>query len=493
MKRRSATLLGLLIVALVFSGVPAMSSSHREAPFITKLPKVDSTDFYMFRSYETGRENFVTLVANYIPLQDPYGAPNYFSLDPEAVYNIHIDNNGDAQEDLTFRFQFTNTNKDIQLDVGPPGGTQKVSIALLNAGVISAGNTGLLNVVETYTVDVLSGRPTNVFGSKVPGTPQPVTNASTGSSTFVKPVDNIGNKSIPNYAAYAAAHVYSVNIPGCSTSGRLFVGQRKDSFIINIGEIFDLVNISNPLGPRNAEADDLADKNVTSLALELPISCITTPGNPTIGAWTSAGVRRLQLFQEFFRPGGPAFQSGPFIQVSRLGSPLVNELFIGLKDKDRFNSSEPRDDAQFLSYVANPTLPAILELLFGAAGVKAPTTFPRSDLIAAFLTGVDGLNKNGSTGEMLRLNTSIAAKAAGLQNDLGVIGGDTAGFPNGRRPGDDSVDIALRVAMGVLLPAAQAPSGQLPFTDGALSNASFFDSTFPYLRTPLPGSPNKTP
>jgi len=216
----------------------------------------------------------------------------------------------------------------------------------------------------------------------------------------------------------------------------------------------------------------------------VPIPCLTSRRTPVIGAWTTASLPR---------EGKSTFRPYDWVQVSRLGAPLVNEVVIGLKDKDRFNASEPKDDAQFATYVTNPTLPAILEILFGAAGVQAPTLFPRADLVAAFLTGVPGLNANGSVAEMLRLNTSTAPKPAAAQSNLGVIGGDVAGFPNGRRPGDDVVDIELRVAMGKLLPLANAPSGQLPFTDGALVDASRFSSSFPYLRTPQPGSPNNTP
>jgi Domain of unknown function (DUF4331) len=176
---------------------------------------------------------------------------------------------------------------------------------------------------------------------------------------------------------------------------------------------------------------------------------------------------------------------------------------IGLKDKDTFNGSEPRDDAQFANYVTNPTLPALIQALFGSVkppcspgGIAAPTLFPRTDLVAAFLTGVSSLNQDGSTAELMRLNTSIAAIPAASQNRLGVIGGDNAGFPNGRRPGDDVVDIALRVVMGRLITLglfgtpSQAPSGSCNFTDGAFLDASHFDTTFPYLRTPIPGSPN---
>jgi len=187
------------------------------------------------------------------------------------------------------------------------------------------------------------------------------------------------------------------------------------------------------------------------------------------------------------------------VQVSRLGAPLVNEVVIGLKDKNRFNSSEPKDDAQFADYVTNPTLPALLEILFGSAGVKAPTNFPRTDLVAAFLTGVSGLNQPARVvgSEMLRLNTAIPPTPGGAQSRLGVLGGDFAGFPNGRRPGDDVVDIELRVAMGVLCTLsiggctpADAPAGTLHYTDGAFLDSGFFDNAFPYLRTPLKGSPN---
>ncbi|MGH6683283.1 MAG: DUF4331 domain-containing protein, partial [Pseudolabrys sp.] len=183
-----------------------------------------------------------------------------------------------------------------------------------------------------------------------------------------------------------------------------------------------------------------------------------------------------------------AVVGGAWTQVSRLGMPLVNEVVIGLPDKDRFNGSEPKDDGQFANYVTNPTLPVLLQVLFG---VHAPTT-PRTDLVAVFLTGVPGLNqpKKVTPAEMLRLNTSIPAIPAAQQNTLGVLGGDLAGFPNGRRPGDDVVDISLRAAMGVLLPAAQAPDGQLPYTDGTAIAATDFGSTFPYVNPPLPGSPN---
>ena len=487
---RPLSMLGILMLASTVLVPAAQASSHREAPFITRHPKVDATDFYMFRSYEPGRANFVTLIANYQPLQDAYGGPNYFSMDPDALYEIHVDNNGDANEDITFQFRFKNTLADQKIAAGG----QMVSIPLVNLPPV--GNVPTLNVNETYTVTMVRGLRRGNSSSR-----QLLTNVAGGGSTFTKPVDNIGTKSIPNYDGYAAQYLYSVNIPGCSTPARLFVGQRKDSFVVNLGETFDLVNVTNPLGSESAEQDSLADKNVTTLALEVASSCLTNGSEKVIGAWTSASLRQGRLLNP--KPASntttASREGGPWSQVSRLGMPLVNEVVIGLKDKDKFNASKPIDDAQFATYVTNPALPALLEALFGGAGVKAPTNFPRNDLVTAFLTGVPSLNQpaNVKLSEMQRLNTDSAPPvAAASQSRLGVVGGDNAGFPNGRRPGDDVVDIELRVAMGLLCTInlgcapSDAPSGGLAFTDGALQQASQFNESFPYLKSPIPGSPN---
>jgi len=483
----------LLILAAVLGLVPAYASSHREAPAITGMPKVDGTDFYMFNSYEPGRGGFVTLIANYVPLQDAYGGPNYFALDPDALYRINIDNTGDGVGDVSFQFNCTQSLADIKVPVGG----QQVSVPLINVGPISGGPghpDATLNRRETCTLGVARGK----LNAKSHF--QAVTNAATHGATFDKPVDNIGEKSIADYAGYARQFIYDLSIPGCTGTGRLFVGQRKDPFAVNLGEIFDLVNLSNPLGPRNSQPDALADKNVTSFILEVPAACLTGSKGPVIGGWTTALLPRQRVLRDKPTFDSPASEHGDFVQVSRLGMPLVNEIVIGLKDKNLFNASSPEGDAALATYVTNPTLPALLEILFGAAGVKAPTKFPRTDLVAAFATGVQGVNflSDGKPHEMLRLNTATTPTPAIAQNNLGLLGGDSAGFPNGRRPGDDVVDIELRVAMGVLCHAfpgvfcnpSDAPSGKLPFTDGTLQDVSQFDTTFPYLRTPLPGSPN---
>jgi hypothetical protein len=299
-------------------------------------------------------------------------------------------------------------------------------------------------------------------------------------------------------------HIRGVTIPGCTppagTFPRAFVGQRKEGFAVNLGEIFDLVNIEVPrvIGSRSGSGNATDDKNVTTIALELPISCITTATEPVIGVWSTTSLPPNRIGSS---------STAPYVQVSRLGMPLVNEVVIGLPDKDKFNQSEPKDDAQFANYVTNPTLPALLELLYKDAGVQAPTVFPRTDLVAAFLTGVAGVNqpKNVVPSEMIRLNTALPVTPKGSQNSLGAAacfvngtltlsnpGCDPAGFPNGRRPGDDVVDIELRVAMGYLLPngTGKPASASLPYTDGVLVEDSQFDNHFPFLTPPIPGSPN---
>jgi hypothetical protein len=519
----AAAVAGTLAAALPYA---ANASSHREAPNITRYPTADSTDFYLFNSYEGTRAGYVTILANYIPLQAPYGGPNYFPLDSNVLYEIHIDNDGDARENLTFQFRFTNRldndNRGQRLMIG----TQNVAIPLKNKGPVSATDLSNLNFRESYSL-------TLVNGDRRAGTSAPVTNMNGGAAEFGKPLDYVGTKtfSLPGgYQAYANSFIHTVNIPGCNMPGRVFVGQRKEGFNINLGRVFDLVNIVPVEGDSAPGAGDsngfpdgitqdpannlLADANVTTLALEVHASCLTGSGNGVIGGWTSASMRQGSLLNPIASFATPEVRGGPWVQVSRLGMPLVNELVIGIPDKDKFSSSEPRFDGQFLTYVTNPTLPALLDVLFRTAVNTrlntsftniAPTNLPRQDLVTTFLTGFPTVNQLATVtpSEMTRLNTGIAAKPAEMQSTFGVAGGDLAGFPNGRRPGDDTVDIALRVVMGRLCHpltiggnsvdlglcmTTQAPLGTAPFTDGAPLSATEFDSTFPYLKTPLPGA-----
>jgi hypothetical protein len=399
-------------------------------------------------------------------------------------------------------------------------GGKKISIPLvINGGAIAGPNAAGANVRETYTVSV-------VRGDRRTGTKAAVTNASGGSATFDKPSDNIGTKTIPNYTAYADKHVYTVNIPGCATPGKLFVGQRKDPFAVNLGVIFDLVNVPSAAflldnSNKDAGADSLADKNVTTLAIEVPTACLTAGTDPVIGGWTTASLRQGSLLSGAPKSGyqTASVSGGAWTQVSRLGMPLVNEVVIGLPDKDKFNASKPKDDGQFANYVTNPTLPALLEIALGAPGI-APTNFPRTDLVTTFLTGIKGVNQPVSVtaSEMLRLNTAIAPTPYASQNRLGLLGGllgpapqDLAGYPNGRRPNDDVVDISLIAVMGGLCVAngdadtyqlgatckpSAAPLGTAVFGlhDGVdqagakVKAAGPLLPAFPYIGTPLPGA-----
>ena len=499
----------VVAAALLAIAGSAFASSHREAPFISTSPKVDASDFYMFNSYETGRAGFVTLVANYQPLQDGFDGPNYHAMDANALYEIHIDNVGDAKEHLTFQFRFKNNFNALTQTVG---GTA-VDIAPLQDGAVTMPHDPHLQVNETYTL-------TMVTGDRRTGTAAAITNASGGSATFDKPVDNIGEKTIADYASYAAAHVYSINIPGCATAGKVFVGQRQDPFAVNLGVIFDMVDapvsvIDDATKYNATPRGSLYYKNVTSLELEVPATCLgATTANPVIGAWTTASLRQTRVLDPSPKSGYQTTDrvGGAWTQVSRLGMPLVNELIIGLKDKDLFNSAKPQGDAALLTYVTNPSYPKLLESYLGMPGIS-PTNIPRNDLVTTFLTGIQGVNQLATVtpSEMLRLNTSIAAVPFASQNRLGIVGNilqagsDNAGYPNGRRPKDDVVDITLIAAMGGLCVAngtgdtlhfgaacnpSAVPLGTAVFglNDTVDQAAQPFLAGFPYLNTPIPGT-----
>ena len=525
------------------TAVTAIASSHREAPFITTSPKVDGTDFYMFRSYEGidasgkgGRSDYVTMLANYEPLQSPYGGPNYFSLDPNALYEIHLDNVGDGKEHLTFQFRFNNKLNNIALDIG----ASKVAIPLIQAGAVSKLTDPNLNLNETYTVNV-------VRGDRRKGTVSSVTKADGTTKSFEKPVDYIGSKTLGDpsaYETYAQKHVHEIKIPGCPAGkdmGKVFVGQRQEGFAVNLGAVFDLVNApaSFLLDPANKDAAGMGGKhymqknNITTIAIEVHKDCLTAGTETVIGGWTTASMRQARLLNGAPASGHQTSEKagGAWVQVSRLGNPLVNELVIGLPDKDKFNSSKPQDDTQFLTYVTNPTLPALLGLvLTGDAKGVAPTNLPRTDLATVFLTGITGVNKpaTAAPSEMLRLNTAISPVQFADQNRLGVagevlrVGGtanlaqakDLAGFPNGRRPKDDVVDIALVAVLGGLCvingdnnslglngvpgvpsltsacKASSVPLGasSANIHDGVDQATVPFLTRFPYLNTPNSGS-----
>jgi hypothetical protein len=489
------------------------------------MPKVDNTDVYAFRSYEPGREGFVTIISNFQPFQEPGGGPNYFTLDENAVYEIMVDSNGDAVEDKTFQFTFGNrlSNNGRGCTIGA-GGKELPLPTRTGAGEVSGDEDPEVCERETYAVKMITG-------DRRSGTAADVSSGSGGMTRFVKPLDNIGAKTFDErsggYEGYANRFIYNISIPGCSGQGRMFVGQREEAFAVNLGPIFDTLNLtpiaegSDPVygnGTNSAgmpqsdfnqelmDRPDTANYNVTSIAMEVPISCLTADGNGVIGVWSSASLPQTRALNPNPTYLSPDTQGGSLVQVSRLGNPLVNEVVIGLPDKNLFNAAKPTQDVALADYVTNPTYPEYIERLFGGAGALAPNNFPRADLVATFLTGIASLNQQASVtpSEMLRLNTAVNPTPQAAQKTLGVVADDLAGFPNGRRPGDDVVDIVLRVAMGRLchpVPIAgkptdlglckpsDAPAGLVPFTDGAPTNANRTMNRFPYLNLPLRGAP----
>jgi len=514
---------------VIFCALVALAycSSHSEAPGTAKMPQSDITDFYMFRCYEPGRDDFTCFMIGAQGLQNAFGGPNYFTLSDDHFYEMYIDNDGDGQEDFTFQFfmgsqmggdlediLFHADEDDCVLNQNPrsvvplpiytlrhAGLTvtvdgKQIPVALKTLGPITSASDANLNWFEYYHVNFITG-------DRTYGVRTPITNHLTGNDTFYKPFDYAGTKTFPapGYEDYASQFIYTIDIPGCDTTGRMFVGQRNDPFAISLGAVFDLINfIPIPGFPgavtQDPDQDDLKFLNVDAFILEVPTSCILRDDqNGIIGAWSA--VRQLHHDRDAHVPGK---------QISRLGNPLVNELLIGLKDKGKFSTIRPLDDAGFTDFYLNyPSFPEIINILFlGAVNTVlnaslptiAPTNFPRDDLYALFMTGLAGLNQppNVVPAEMMRLNTTIPPTAQADQNSIGVFGGDNAGYPNGRRPVDDVVDITLRAAMGRLCflnlycTPADAVVGGIDLTDGVPLSPLDFDNAFPYLTTPTPGS-----
>jgi Domain of unknown function (DUF4331) len=446
------------VAALTLTAGEAFASSHREAPNITEDPSVDCTDVYAFVSPD--RPDTITIVANYYPLEEPSGGPNYFAFSDSALYELHIDNDGDAVEDVTFQLEFsTETRNDMTF--------------LYNTGPITAaGEYQGLNVVQRYTL-------TRVDGDRRTGQ-----RTVLASDLLVAP-NNVGPKSIADYASLAQVATYDLN-----DGSRVFCGPRDDPFFINLGRAFDLLNI-DPVLPGGEDAqcglapDHLAGFNVHTIAIQIPIASLTVTGtritdptdsNAILGVWSTSSRRQVCLLRT---DGRDEVVGGAWTQVSRLGMPLVNELVIPRRDKNRFNNSQPADDGQFLPYVQQPELAGILNALFN---VGAPTD-NRDDLVQTFLTGLPGLNEKGVPCEYLRLNTAIQPTPQGQRNRLGALAGQTDGFPNGRRLEDDVVDIALRVVAGALVD----PTFSLELGDTVCENDLPFSSSFPYLATPHDG------
>jgi hypothetical protein len=463
-------------------------SSHREAPAISKDPVADSTDLYAFVSPDA--PSTVTIIANYLPLEGPAGGPNFFEFGDNVLYEINIDNTGSGTPAITYQFQFTST-------ITNPG------TFLYATGPITSLTDSTWNRRQTYTV------------TKVEGTTSTVLTPKGGPNPLSCPPCNIGPRSTPTYGNLATEAIYRL-----SSGEMVFAGQRAEGFFVDLGSIFDLGDL-RPLSPdqvipgvASAGINTLAASNVHSIVLQVPISSLTstqtTPTGPddpnaVIGVWTTASRQTVSAIN----PGtGTTTTSGPFTQVSRLGSPLVNEVVVPMNLKDYWNSQAPVDDSQFAAAVEHPELAALLPALY-------PTAFPhlasytkaRADLVAIFATGIPGTLISPTFGvgtyqggkvvaEMLRLNMAIAPTGSGGAgtSNLGLLGGDLAGFPNGRRLTDDVVTIELKAVAGATIPLVDksyTPDAAVSaVTQGVTGNPGAYQSAFPYLADPYPGFSN---
>jgi hypothetical protein len=456
------SLFATLVAAALVAAALSLGSSHREAPNTSQDPTADDTDVYAFTADDA--PGSLTVVANWIPFEDPAGGPNFYNFDPKAHYYVNVDNTGDGRYDIRYEFAFKTKI------------VNKESFAVATPTVDSLTDANL-NFRQSYTVtrEVYSKKgkkkSEKVVGRNLPVVPS-----------------NIGPKTMPNYDALAAEGVKSL-----SGGGKVFAGQRDDPFFVDLGQTFDSINFRPGVGTGNQGGgkDDLAGYNTNSIVLQVPEARVTRDGkavaaadssNAVIGVWSSTERRRLQVTNDIGGKGS----KGRFVQVSRLGNPLVNEVVIPLGQKDKFNRTQPQNDAaNYGKYVVEPELAKLMNALFNL-GVKETG---RTDIVQALLTGVPGLTQisaKPAAADTLKINLGVPPTAAADVNRFGVIAGDNAGFPNGRRLGDDVVDIELRVIGGFLLPEADGGK-KLPLGDGVDVNDKPYLSTFPYVAPPTAG------
>ena len=461
-------LIGLVVAAVTMAALVgatgpsgAKASSHREAPLIGDDPAADNTDVYAFMSPDA--PGTVTLIANYIPFEDPAGGPNYYSFDPNVLYELNVDNTGDAKEDVVYQFRFTRT-------IANP------DTFLYNTGPLTSATDPDISLRHTYTVTrALLDEDGDVVSSSVLGSDLPV------------PPPNIGPRSNPSYDPY-------LGVQSLGGGRKVFAGPRDDPFFVDLGSIFDLAGL-RPFNSLHAIAlgneagqDGVLNYNTHTIALQVPkTDFLKAPAaNGTIGIYASASRPKITIRRE----DGSIDANGKWVQVSRLGNPLINEVVIPLGKKDRWNATDPSDDAQFLQHYTQPELALRANALYSV--LDGDFLANRDDLVAVLLTGVPGLNFTGSTkADLLRLNTAILP--ATTPSRFGVLEGDFAGFPNGRRLADDVTDIELRavacgygnVLQGALGLCNFSPNNLLG--DGVDANENAFLPNFPYVSAPNQG------
>jgi hypothetical protein len=458
-------------------------SSHREAPEISKDPVADNTDVYAFRSPDN--PSTITIVANFIPGQAPAGGPNFYEFGDDVLYEINIDNDGDGKDDITYSFQF-------ETEVGNP------NTFLYNTGPITSLDSSSWNRKQFYSVS----RAGQELADHLPCPPC-----------------NIGPRSTPNYASLA-----STAVPTLSSGEKVFAGQRNDPFYVDLGSTFDLAdlrpfqNLHFIPSAATKSVDTLATLNVHTIAIQVPISMLTSDGSvPTdpmsskavLGIYASASRRKVSILNG----AGGSNDTGPWQQVSRLGNPLFNEVIVPMSQKDDWNATEPENDSTFLSFVQHPELAKLLPGLYpgvfpNLAGLNASGAV-RADLVAILMTGIPpgiipgfqnlSANLKNRFADLLRLNVAIPPSSN--PNALGILGGDLAGFPNGRRLADDIVAIELRAVAGATYPLV-APTYTPDAAAGALTEQPFSPASpgpnrylpaFPYVGTPYDGFSTPTP
>jgi len=451
-------------------------SSHREAPEISKDPVADNTDVYAFRSPD--RPDTVTIVANYLPGQAPAGGPNFYEFGDDVLYSIFVDNDGDARPDITYEFRF-------RTEVRNP------ETFLYNTGPIASLDAETWNRRQLYSVTRVDRHGRTVLGDGL-----------------VSPPCNIGPRSTPDYASLAGAAVHELG-----SGETVFAGQRNDPFFVDLGAIFDLADLrpfqNLHLIPSAAtpSVDTLATLNVHSIAIQVPISKLTRDGStPTdvmspksvLGVWAAAARRKVRLTDGPLQAG-----AGPWVQVSRLGNPLFNEVIVPMGDKDEWNAVDPIDDDDFAKYVRRPELAKLLPVLYpGVFPNLAGLDADRADLVAILLTGIPGGIVGGfqnftgpKLADMLRLN--LAIPPASSPSPLGLLGGDVAGFPNGRRVFDDAVTIELRALAGATYPLVNpsyTPDAAVSVvSENLVPAAGRYLPAFPYAGLPHDGFSTPSP
>jgi hypothetical protein len=449
-KFRHSAFAGAVILALVIGLAPTSSraASHREAPLISLDPTADITDFFMFRSYEPGQEDKIVLIMDVIPGEEPSAGPNYWNFDPSVLYSINIDNDKDGEaDDVRFEFRFKNEFRGINKDLGLF--LSYVALPPITA-LDGAGSEGL-GLRQTYTVTMFQKGKKTLLGRDLIAVPS-----------------NVGPRTMPDYDSLAAQGLYEVQ-----NDVRVFAGQRDDPFYIDLGAVFDTLNLRAP------GTDMLSGFNVHTIALEVPASLLTQDkqgaeetSQPVLGAYASTSRFAVRVM----RGGGEDEDRGDnrssWVQVQRLANPLVNEAIIGTVDKDKWNALDPSHEKRFVDYYTNPRLVTALEAVLG---IDAQPAFDLRDVLLTYTAG-----DYSDLSELLRLDVSVDPVPLASQNPLTALAGDSAGWPNGRRPIDDVTDVAVKVIGGANYIA-------LPSIDSVDANDKPLTEVFPFLSSPWDG------